>query len=149
MADNRATLKAFFNTGDIPTEAQFASLIDSLLSLEDDSNLKNRLSIKSQTDGKMQITISDDDFNITNDGDVGSDQVLSLGTGGALLSKRSFGGFFVDTPLPIVIGFHIRAIGKLAAIGLETFANNAAALAGGLIINDIYKTATGELRIVV
>lgn len=35
MADSRATLKAFFETGDIPTQAQFAALIDSLASLAD------------------------------------------------------------------------------------------------------------------
>lgn len=33
--------------------------------------------------------------------------------------------------------------------GIQTFANNAAALAGGLEVDDVYKTATGELRIVV
>tara|TARA_R110000851_G_scaffold7365_1_gene28704 strand:- start:184 stop:330 length:147 start_codon:yes stop_codon:yes gene_type:complete len=33
--------------------------------------------------------------------------------------------------------------------GLSVFANNAAALTGGLVENDVYKTATGELRIVV
>lgn len=32
---------------------------------------------------------------------------------------------------------------------LQTYANNAAAITGGLVVNDIYKTATGELRIVV
>lgn len=36
---------------------------------------------------------------------------------------------------------------KLTA--LPTFANNAAALAGGLVVDDVYKTSTGELRIVV
>lgn len=35
MADNRATLKAFFETGDIPTQAQFAALIDGLVSVVD------------------------------------------------------------------------------------------------------------------
>ncbi len=33
--------------------------------------------------------------------------------------------------------------------GLSTFADNAAALGGGLVADDVYKTATGELRIVV
>jgi len=33
--------------------------------------------------------------------------------------------------------------------GLSTFADDAAALGGGLVANDVYKTATGELRIVV
>ena len=32
---------------------------------------------------------------------------------------------------------------------LPIYANNAAALAGGLIAGDVYKTSTGELRIVV
>lgn len=32
---------------------------------------------------------------------------------------------------------------------LPVYANNAAAIAGGLIAGDIYKTSTGELRIVV
>jgi hypothetical protein len=34
-------------------------------------------------------------------------------------------------------------------IGLSTYANNAAAVTGGLAVNSVYKTATGELRIVV
>jgi hypothetical protein len=36
---------------------------------------------------------------------------------------------------------------KLTA--LPIYANNAAAVAGGLIAGDVYKTSTGELRIVV
>ena len=32
---------------------------------------------------------------------------------------------------------------------LSIYANNAAAIAGGLTLNDVYKTATGELSIVV
>lgn len=37
----------------------------------------------------------------------------------------------------------------LRLTSLPTYANNAAALAGGLIADDVYKTSTGELRIVV
>jgi hypothetical protein len=33
--------------------------------------------------------------------------------------------------------------------GLSIYANNAAAVTGGLTVNSVYKTATGELRIVV
>jgi hypothetical protein len=41
-------------------------------------------------------------------------------------------------------------IGGIAKLnGLSTYANNAAAISGGLVVNDVYKTATGELRIVV
>jgi hypothetical protein len=32
---------------------------------------------------------------------------------------------------------------------LQTFADNTAALAGGLVVGDVYATATGEVRIVV
>jgi len=32
---------------------------------------------------------------------------------------------------------------------LGVYADNAAAVAGGLAVDDVYKTATGELRIVV
>lgn len=45
--------------------------------------------------------------------------------------------------------FAARASGILEAKDLPTYANNAAALAGGMIVGQIYKTATGELRIVV
>lgn len=45
--------------------------------------------------------------------------------------------------------FAARASGTLEAKHLATYANNAAALGGGLVIGQIYKTATGELRIVV
>jgi hypothetical protein len=34
-------------------------------------------------------------------------------------------------------------------VTLPTYANNAAAISGGLAINSIYKTSTGEVRIVV
>ncbi len=38
---------------------------------------------------------------------------------------------------------------SLRLTALPTYANNAAAIAGGLIATDVYKTSTGELRIVV
>lgn len=38
---------------------------------------------------------------------------------------------------------------ELLNVALRTFADNAAAIAGDLIVGDIYKTVTGELRIVV
>jgi len=37
----------------------------------------------------------------------------------------------------------------LQLTALPIYANNAAAIAGGLTVGDIYKTSTGELRIVV
>jgi len=42
---------------------------------------------------------------------------------------------------------HVNGLVRLQ--GLSTYANNAAAITGGLVADDIYKTVTGELRIVV
>lgn len=39
MASTRSTLKAYFNTGDKPTEAQFSDLIDSIPNILDDGPL--------------------------------------------------------------------------------------------------------------
>ena len=39
--------------------------------------------------------------------------------------------------------------GTVRLQGLPTYANNAAAVAGGLVADDVYKTSTGELRIVI
>ena len=38
---------------------------------------------------------------------------------------------------------------SLRLLNLPLYADNAAAIAGGLAVNDVYKTSTGELRIVV
>ena len=42
----------------------------------------------------------------------------------------------------------IRA-NTLNLTGLSIYADNATAVSGGLAVNDVYKTSTGELRIVV
>ena len=42
-----------------------------------------------------------------------------------------------------------KASDHIKLTGLDTYADNAAALLGGLLVNDVYKTATGELRIVI
>jgi hypothetical protein len=53
--------------------------------------------------------------------------------------------FFVDN----ISTMFIADGGTVRLSGLSTYANNAAAITGGLVVNDVYKTATGELRIVV
>jgi len=57
---------------------------------------------------------------------------------------RSFSVFVQQTNNP---GDAIFTTLRLTS--LPVYANNAAALAGGLTANDVYKTSTGELRIVV
>jgi hypothetical protein len=56
------------------------------------------------------------------------------------------GNVGINEPNP-VRQFHVN--GTVYIQNLPIYANNSAALAGGLIANDVYKTATGELRIVV
>jgi hypothetical protein len=46
------------------------------------------------------------------------------------------------------ISLKVGGNGLISAYGLFTYANNAAALAGGLIAGDVYKTSTGGLQIV-
>lgn len=161
MADSRAVLETFYETGDLPTQAQFASFINSVLSLVDDSNLKNGIKIKSATDGKIEIIIDDSFFQLTTAG--GSfaeaffraridEMLIGFGGGSIRMSSDSIN----------VIAFNVLGLGSqqsdievildingLRIFELETFANNAAAIAGGLLSESIYKTATGELRIVV
>jgi hypothetical protein len=45
--------------------------------------------------------------------------------------------------------FEIADILALLGSTLLTFADNSAAIAGGLAVGDLYKTSTGEVRIVV
>jgi hypothetical protein len=45
--------------------------------------------------------------------------------------------------------FLISDILNLSTSSLPTYADNAAAITGGLAVNKLYKTATGEVRIVV
>jgi hypothetical protein len=57
---------------------------------------------------------------------------------------RAFSTFIQQTNNPGEAVFS-----TLRLLRLKTYANNAAALAGGLAVDDIYKTSTGEIRIVV
>jgi len=59
MKKDRATLKAYFNKGDIPTEANFADLIDSMLNQDDDN-------ISKLPNDPLQITPSSVDENLIN-----------------------------------------------------------------------------------
>jgi hypothetical protein len=52
-------------------------------------------------------------------------------------------------PLPTTLSTNLTATGAISLSGLPTYATNSAAVAGGLLVNRIYKTSTGELRIVI
>jgi hypothetical protein len=66
----------------------------------------------------------------------------------AVTKATVFGGanFGIETSTPAKT-LHVNGTVRLQ--GLPTYANNAAAISGGLVADDIYKTSTGELRIVV
>jgi hypothetical protein len=53
---SRATLKGYFNTGDTPTEAQFANLIDTTI-LAEDSFIPGKIYTANVTSGGGSITI--------------------------------------------------------------------------------------------
>lgn len=79
--------------------------------------------------------------------------------GGAIALKQT-GGNQEDTGIAILTGHTtpasdqvnealvIKHYRRLNQTGLTTYADNTAALAGGLAVGDFYSTATGELRIV-
>jgi len=59
----------------------------------------------------------------------------------------------VSTSAASVASLSVSGAATIAGLtkltGLSVYANNAAAVTGGLAVNSVYKTATGELRIVV
>jgi hypothetical protein len=46
-------------------------------------------------------------------------------------------------------GITITVGDVISIAGLQTYANNAAAITGGLVVNNLYKTAAGDVKIVV
>jgi len=83
---------------------------------------------------------------------VGSDFFINRFTdagaylGTAMLIVRSTGNVGIGTLTPAKT-LHVNGTVRLQ--GLPTYANNAAAITGGLVADDVYKTSTGELRIVI
>lgn len=83
-------------------------------------------------------------------GDEAASLVFSTRSSGSFTSEKmritSDGKVGIGTDLPQK-KLHLK--GTLRLEGLPTFSNNATAIAGGLVTDDVYKTSTGELRIVV
>lgn len=78
-----------------------------------------------------------------------STQGIQFGVKGSATgaSTKNIGGYF--TASGATDNFALETNGKIKSVALPTYANNADALAGGLVADDEYKTATGERRIVV
>lgn len=66
---------------------------------------------------------------------------LRIGTSG--------NGGYLSTSGNTDITLYPGGTGNVVITNLKTYANNAAAVAGGLAVNTVYKTVTGELRVVV
>jgi hypothetical protein len=77
----------------------------------------------------------------------GQHLALSSDAATRILRNASLNGmeFFVDN----ISRIFIADGGTFRLQGIPVYADNAAAITGGLVVNDVYKTATGELRIVV
>lgn len=71
------------------------------------------------------------------------------GTGLGVNAASGFAGNLLDLQLNGLVRARITSSGLLKLPNLPTYADNAAALSGGLVSGDVYKTATGELRITV
>lgn len=88
---NRSTLKGYFNTGDIPTESQFADFIDSVKNLAED-DVKQTITSSATpthnhaTKANADITLDQNvtQYNISNvpEGGKGTIAVIQNGTGG-------------------------------------------------------------------
>ena len=78
---------------------------------------------------------------------------VGIGTSAPTATLHVAGTARVDGAVTIVGATTINNTTTITGLpkltGLSTYANNAAAVTGGLVVNDVYKTATGELRIVV
>ncbi len=64
-------------------------------------------------------------------------------------------GNIINNDCSFIVGYGITTnrtnttfVNNLTITQIPTYVDNAAALVGGLLANDVYKTATGELRIV-
>lgn len=125
-----------------------------------DFNTSNTISITNtdgstiiNTGGNTNLEINDTNVNITSDDVViySSTRIQNSSTGdvtGIVINDtKTLLQTTYDTYLEIDISLSTDKIFKV--IGLPIFSDNASAITGGLNTNDIYKTSTGEVRIVV
>jgi hypothetical protein len=90
---------------------------------------------------------SDGVFNFNNNSTAVNKSTNFIGANVGIGTSTPTDSLFVNGTATIVGRVTINGLPKVT--GLSVYANNAAAITGGLVVNDVYKTATGELRIVV
>lgn len=115
MADNRATLKTFFETGDFPNQAQFAALIDGLMSVEDPDTIKGIKTFDSNiiiADAKVIKALSGGGQINLRSGNVDGQVDLTSDNGGFTE------GFFFITPESAELGFSTTGSVVATALGV-------------------------------
>ena len=113
MTDNRVTLKSFYETGDFPTEPQFAALIDGTLNLAEDFFLQ----INTTTISVAQIS----DLNSTPIQLVAAPGAGFANISLAVLFRMTFNTTPWDTNTILSIGHTIAAPISDAQIEFDTF----------------------------
>ena len=128
------------NVSGTPTNVTKNFLVSDLLTLfQSNITLQNVLEAGNTATQSLTLTGNiTQTGNTVQTGNVGLTGIFTLETAGSMVL---FGGFRAAS------SFEAASTVKLTA--LSTFADNAAAVAGGLAVNNVYKTASGELRIVV
>jgi trimeric autotransporter adhesin len=90
--------------------------------------------------GRIMVLTSDDQNSVM------SFNTTNTGASNERMRINEFGNMGLGTTSP---QRRLHVNGTVRLQGLPTHADNAAALAAGLAVDDVYKTATGEFRIVV
>ncbi len=124
---NRTTLKSYFETGDKPTQAQFAALIDSVLNLSEDDY--------TTVPGLDAVLTGIEDDIPTELPDLSDVTINSPATNQALIWN---GTQWVNAG---IVSAFITDAQDIS--GLTNYTSNAAAITGGLVAGDLYKYNDG------
>ena len=128
------------NTAGTPANATKNFLVSDLLSLfQGNVTLQNVLDTGNTATQSVTLTGA-----ITHTGDT-TQTGNTVQTGNFGLT----GIFTLEAAGSMILSGGFRTSSTVIHTALSTFADNAAAVAGGLAVNTVYKTATGEVRIVV
>lgn len=95
-AQNRSTLKGYFNTGDVPTEAHFADFIDSVKNISED-DVRQTITYSGTPTHNHAVKANAD---ITLEGDITVYTISNVPDGGKgtiAIIQDAVGGFGIDT----------------------------------------------------